>query len=119
VITMNILAGRRFIRKLEEGMVLKFEYKTQPSVASPDFGRISWGAPIDNAAQTHERGHFPELLHGLCKGIVQPSQPIGCPRLLLSDMVFSRAFKLQRAATFWTSGADEASASKICERIGF
>jgi hypothetical protein len=45
VITMSILAGRIFIRKLEEGMVLKFEYKTQPSVASPYFGRISWGVP--------------------------------------------------------------------------
>lgn len=54
--------------------------------------RQDW--PVYNAAQTHERGHFLELLRGLCDGIVQPSQPIGRPRLLLSDVVFSLVCKV-------------------------
>jgi SWIM zinc finger len=54
--------------------------------------RQDW--PVYNAAQTHERGHFLELLRGLCDGIIQPSQPIGRPRLLLADVVFSLVFKV-------------------------
>jgi transposase len=48
--------------------------------------RQDW--PVYNAAQTHERGHFLELLRGLCDGIVQPPQAVGRPRNLLSDVVF-------------------------------
>jgi transposase len=54
--------------------------------------RQDW--PVYNAAQTHERGHFLELLRGLCDGIVQPSQPQGRPRHLLADVVFSLICKV-------------------------
>jgi hypothetical protein len=49
--------------------------------------RQDW--PVYNAAQTHERGHFLELLRGLCDGSVQPPQSLGRPRHLLSAVVFS------------------------------
>jgi transposase len=54
--------------------------------------RQDW--PVYNAAQTHERGHFLELLRGLCDGIVQPPQPLGRPRNLLADVVFSLVCKV-------------------------
>lgn len=50
--------------------------------------------PAYNQAQTHETERFAELLHGLCQGIVQPPQGKVRPRLLLSDAVFSAAFKV-------------------------
>jgi hypothetical protein len=54
--------------------------------------RQDW--PVYNAAQTHERGHFLELLRGLCDGIVQPPQALGRPRSLLADVVFSLICKV-------------------------
>jgi transposase len=54
--------------------------------------RQDW--PVYNAAQTHERGHFLELLRGLCDGIVQPPQPLGRPRNILADVVFSLVCKV-------------------------
>jgi len=50
--------------------------------------------PAYNKAQTHETERFAELLHGLCRGIVQPPQAKGRPRLLLSDVVFGATFKV-------------------------
>jgi hypothetical protein len=54
--------------------------------------RQDW--PLYNAAQTHERAHFLELLRGLCDGIVQPPQPLGRRRHLLADVVFSLVCKV-------------------------
>jgi transposase len=54
--------------------------------------RQNW--PVYNAVQTHEREHFLELLRGLCDGIVQPPQPMGRPRNLLADVVFSLVCKV-------------------------
>jgi hypothetical protein len=50
--------------------------------------------PVYNAVQTHERGHFLELLRGLCDGIVQPPQVLGRQRHLLADVVFSLIYKV-------------------------
>lgn len=50
--------------------------------------------PAYNKAQTHETERFAELLHGLCRGIVQPKQRRGRPRLALADVVFSATFKV-------------------------
>jgi transposase len=50
--------------------------------------------PSYNKAQTYEKEHFQKLLHELCKGIGEPSQTIGRPRMPLDDMIFSAAFKV-------------------------
>jgi hypothetical protein len=47
-----------------------------------------------NAAQVNEKSEFQKLLHELCKGIGEPSQKMGRPRLPLEDMIFSAAFKV-------------------------
>lgn len=50
--------------------------------------------PAYNAAQTHEKAYFQTLLADLCKGIAEPVQTFGRPRLSLRDMVFSAVFKV-------------------------
>src|SRR6267378_3755167 len=50
--------------------------------------------PAYNAAQVNEKSEFQKLLHELCKGIGEPSQSMGRPRLPLEDMIFSAAFKV-------------------------
>ena len=47
-----------------------------------------------NAAQVNEKSEFQKLLHKLCKGIGEPSQKMGRPRLPLEDMIFAAAFKV-------------------------
>jgi predicted nucleic acid-binding Zn finger protein len=47
-----------------------------------------------NKAQTQEKEYFQRLLHLLCKGIGEPTQQTGRPRLPLPDMIFSAAFKV-------------------------
>ncbi|HYV29996.1 MAG TPA: transposase [Candidatus Binatia bacterium] len=54
--------------------------------------RQDW--PAYNLAQTHEKEHVVELLHGLCEGIVQPKQLKGRPRLPLAELVFAAALKV-------------------------
>lgn len=54
--------------------------------------RQNW--PAYNKAQTHEGERFAELLHGLCRGIVQPAQGKGRPRLPLPDVVFAAVLKV-------------------------
>src|SRR5689334_13121534 len=54
--------------------------------------RQEW--PAYNKAQTEEKDHFQNLLRELCKGIGEPSQSIGRPRLPFEDMIFSAAFKV-------------------------
>lgn len=50
--------------------------------------------PAYNKAQTTEKAKFQSLLHDLCKGIEQPAHRRGRPPLLLSDAIFSAAFKV-------------------------
>src|SRR5438552_1782336 len=47
-----------------------------------------------NRAQTHEKERFLSLLDELCKGIEEPIQCNGRPRLPLADMVFASTFKV-------------------------
>lgn len=47
-----------------------------------------------NRAQTEEKARFMSLLADLCKGLSQPEQRTGRPRLPLSDMTFASAFKV-------------------------
>jgi len=50
--------------------------------------------PAYNKAQTVEKDQFQTLLHELCKGIGEPSQKTGRPRLPLEDMIFAATFKV-------------------------
>src|SRR4030042_3608779 len=47
-----------------------------------------------NASQTQEKGIFVKLLADLCKGVEQPAQTNGRPRLPLAEMIFASAFKV-------------------------
>ena len=47
-----------------------------------------------NAAKTAEKDRFAQLLAELCRGVPQPPQKTGRPRLPLSDMVFASAYKV-------------------------
>lgn len=47
-----------------------------------------------NAAQTHEKSEIQALLYELCKGLPEPEQRTGRPRLSLSDIIFSSAYKI-------------------------
>ena len=42
----------------------------------------------------NEKSEFQKLLYELCKGIGEPSQKIGRPRLPFEDMIFATAFKV-------------------------
>lgn len=54
--------------------------------------RQDWSAY--NRAQTHEKERFLTLLDDLCKGIEEPVQSNGRPRLPLADMIFASTFKV-------------------------
>lgn len=54
--------------------------------------RQQW--PAYNAAQTNEKRDFQALLANLCKGVEEPPQPMGRPRVPMADMAFSAAFKV-------------------------
>lgn len=47
-----------------------------------------------NLAQTNEKAHMVELLSGLCRGIEQPAQAMGRPRLPFAEMIFCTAYKV-------------------------
>lgn len=47
-----------------------------------------------NRAQTNEKDRFLSLLNELCKGIEEPIQTNGRPRLPLADMIFASTFKV-------------------------
>lgn len=47
-----------------------------------------------NKAQTREKADFQKLMTELCKGIGEPAQTMGRPRLPLEDMIFACAFKV-------------------------
>ena len=47
-----------------------------------------------NAAQTKEKSEIQALLYELCKGLPEPEQRTGRPRLSLSDIIFSSVLKI-------------------------
>src|SRR5947209_2606194 len=47
-----------------------------------------------NLAQVNEKARFLELLYELTRGVVEPPQNMGRPRLPLCDMIFCAAFKV-------------------------
>jgi hypothetical protein len=48
-----------------------------------------------NAAQTHEKERFLELLRDLCAGVSEPEvKKTGRPRLPLQDVIFAACFKV-------------------------
>lgn len=67
-----------------------------------------------NAAQTNERDHFVQLLHGLCQGITMPPAGRGRPRTPLADVVFSCALKVYEG----TSGRRASSDLRTCHEQG-
>jgi transposase len=50
--------------------------------------------PAYNRAQVAEKDLFQQLLAALCKGIQDPPQTMGRPRIPLADVVFSACFKV-------------------------
>lgn len=71
--------------------------------------------PNYNAAQTHEKEHFVQLLHGLCQGIVMPKQEgRGRPRTPLADVVFCAVMKVYEG----TSGRRVTTDLRSCAAQG-
>ena len=50
--------------------------------------------PAYNLAQTNEKARLVHLLAELCKGVEQPAQAIGRPRLPFAEMVFCTVYKV-------------------------
>lgn len=50
--------------------------------------------PAYNQAQSCEKEKFVELLAELCKGVEEPEQKMGRPRLPLADIIFASTFKV-------------------------
>lgn len=86
----HMIAARQWLdanpdRKLE----------TEPTTFARKTYRQDW--PNYNKAQTREKDHFLSLLADLCSGITEPERHNpkgGRPRIPLSDVVFSAAFKV-------------------------
>jgi hypothetical protein len=54
---------------------------------------LKWSWTTYNAAQVEEKHRFAALLSELCRGVPQPEQVAGRPRLPLGDMVFATVYK--------------------------
>ena len=50
--------------------------------------------PAYNAAQFNEKSTFQALLGDLCRGIVEPKNTMGRPRIPLADAIFAAVFKV-------------------------
>ncbi len=72
-----------------------------------------------NTAQTTEKDQFQMLLHDLCKGIEDPIQTKGRPRLSLAEKVFCAAFKVYSgfSARRFMSDLREASDRKYIANV--
>jgi predicted nucleic acid-binding Zn finger protein len=94
---------------------------TQQTVTVTETKRKTYAQnwPAYNAAQTHEKAKFQALLHDLCKGIEEPEQQMGRPRIPLADAIFSAAFKVY--STFsgrrFMSDLREAKAAGFISRV--
>lgn len=75
--------------------------------------------PEYNAAQRTEKTNFLLLLNGLCKGICEPPQAMGHPRLSYADMVFTGAFKVYSGLSGRRFGSDleEAHAKGFISKV--
>lgn len=62
------------------------------TVAKKASGKQNW--PAYNLAQTNEKAKLQGLLADLCRGIEEPPQTMGRPRISLRDMAFACAFKV-------------------------
>ncbi len=84
----------KHIRAVE--ISIKREERPDGSVVVTQTKRVTYKQnwPAYNKAQTHETERFADLLHGLCRGIVQPPQAKGRPRLPLADVAFAATFKV-------------------------
>jgi transposase len=89
---------RRKTTRTEETVTVNGESATTitETVKTTKTARVTYSQdwPAYNAAQTLEKDLFITLLYGLCKGIKEPPQTMGRPRLPLADMVFAAAFKV-------------------------
>jgi transposase len=65
---------------------------TRRTVAERPTYKQNW--PAYNAAQTQEKTKLQELVRDLCRGIDEPAQETGRPRLSLRDVVFACVFKV-------------------------
>src|SRR5262249_25140362 len=73
--------------------------------------RQDW--PTYNLAQIEEKRRFLTLLHDLCKGLPNPSQPKGGrPRTPMSDMVFAACFKVFTGVSSRRFGTDLTEAAE-------
>lgn len=89
---------RREAIRVEETVTLNGQSATKvtETVKETKTARVTYKQdwPAYNAAQTAEKSTFLALLHDLCRGIAEPVQTMGRPRLPLADMVFSAAYKV-------------------------
>lgn len=65
---------------------------TNPNRTPSGSYRQNW--PAYNAAQVNEKAKFQLLLRELCKGVEEPVQTFGRPRLSFADMIFAATFKV-------------------------
>ncbi len=92
--------------------------RTEAEREKPPKPRVrSW--PSYNAAQTCEKGKFVRMLSGLCRGIPEPVQANGRPRLPLSDMLFAAAYKVYVGFSSRRFATDlkEAHANGLVKRV--
>lgn len=74
-----------------EGCNVSDEKSSRPKRKRPIYEE-NWTAY--NLSQTREKTHLQELLHALCRGVKEPVQTKGRPRLPLSDVIFCAVFKV-------------------------
>jgi hypothetical protein len=67
--------------------------ETKPDGTTTVTETVKWTWTRYNAAQTEEKHRFAMLLSELCRGVPEPEQTMGRPRLPLGDMVFASAYK--------------------------
>jgi hypothetical protein len=67
--------------------------ETKPDGTTTVTETLKWSWTTYNAAQVEEKHRFAALLSELCRGIPQPEQVAGRPRLPLGDMIFASAYK--------------------------
>jgi transposase len=68
--------------------------ETKPDGTTTVTETLKWSWTSYNQAQTEEKHRFAMLLSALCRGVPEPEQVMGRPRLPLGDMVFCAALKV-------------------------
>jgi len=75
----------------EDGTVTETETVAVQTVKRTTYSQ-NW--PAYDAAQINEKSTFQTLLRDLCKGIVEPKNNMGRPRIPLSDAIFAAVYKV-------------------------